>query len=143
MNNNTNSVQPIFFLSALFVILHSDLSRLCFLCIDCMAFCLFVLFRFNRRSSVHGSPVSRKQRSGICHFRHQRHSVFANSADASCRSSRRHVAASGFGSFHTPSGMSKMFNCHKKQILAMILNICEQVYVCVGAHPCVMYMYIK
>jgi len=65
-----------------------------------------VIFRFNRCGSVHGSFVSGKQWPGLCHFRHQRHPVPADPADASRRSPGRHVAAPGFGGFHTSSGKS-------------------------------------
>lgn len=96
-----------------------------FLTIDRAALVSFLLFRFNRRSGVHGSPVGGKQRPGIRHFRHQRHSVFANSANASCRPPGRYVAASGFGGLHTPSGItniSRPLYFIQKQTLAMILT---------------------
>lgn len=95
-----------------------------FFCIDRTA---LLLFRFNRRSSIHGSPIGRQQRSGICHFRHQRHSVFANSANASCRSARRYMATSGFSGLHTPSGISlRKFSIVQE---AMISTISKQVYI--------------
>jgi len=96
-----------------------------FFCIYHKVLFSFFLFRFNCRSSVHGSLVGRKQRSGIRHFCHQRHSVFADSANASRRSSRWYVAASGFSGFHTSSGISpiiaKIAKIHKKLTLTITL----------------------
>jgi len=73
-----------------------------------------VIFRFNRCGSVHGSFVSGKQWPGLCHFRHQRHPIPADPADASRRSPRRHVAAPGLGGFHTSSGKytSRVYTAH-------------------------------
>lgn len=118
-------------------LLRWNLSRLYFSHIDRAALVSFFLFRFNRRSSVHGSLVGRKQWSSICHFRHQRHSVFANSANAPCRSPRRHVAATGFGGFHTSSGI--IVTKIVQNTLAMIWTLSKQMYVRV--HALVMAIY--
>lgn len=68
-------------------------------------FFLLSLFRFNRCGRLDGGAVCRKQRSSVCHFCNKRHKIFANITNASCRSTRWHVATSRLCCFHPSSGI--------------------------------------